>query len=147
MLKVFHSSRALWTLVLAAGDVWAVIAWIWGSGVEILDQLGPAEYATVLFVFTGLIGLVNYSWINGRRPSVRFKGYADDIKDLIFQSTRSNHAPDDPFVAALREELRRKLATLNIVLPDDPEDWKPFLPNLLACARTGHLNDARKLFS
>lgn len=134
-------------MVLAAGDVWAFVAWVWGSGVEIVDHLGPAEYSAALFVFTGLIGLVNCSWINARRPSVRLKGYADDINHLIFQSTRSGLAPGDPFLAALREELRRKLATINIVLHDDPEDWKPFLPDLLACARTGHIEDARKLFS
>ena len=164
MLKVFHSSRALWTLAFATGDVWTVITWVWGSGVDILDHLGPAEYGAALFAFTALIGLVNYSWINARRPAVRLKDHVALIEELrtvseqaLSDPTRAQHAFNLILEAKQILEEQFSIACPGMVEPDPSDemqivsnwlnDWGAFAAVLLPRMRRGDLTMARKSLS
>ncbi len=147
MDAILRSPRALWSLVFSAGDVWTAVTWIWGSGVDVLDHLGPAEYATAIFIFTGLLVCINYAWLNARRPAVRFKGQASAIESIIRKSGTLNlgFEGQGELLDADRKALRHNLAGLGIALPANHKDWPAILPDLLAYAQTGQLAAARKL--
>lgn len=140
--------RAVLSLFSFAGQLWAAISWAWGTGVTVLEQFGPPEYAAAIAFFTGLLLWVNLAWIkawiDAHRPSRRFAALHNEIE------WATNYVEPYSFSFDLRyraeyESLRFKLAKLKIGLPEEPQELQKALLSLLAYAKDGRIAEARRL--
>ena len=139
--------RAGFSLGFVAGDIWAVISWIWGNDVSLLEQIGPPEYAVLITLFTGALLYVNWSWINALLPSNRLKALYEGIRRTMnnndmFAASSSSSSHE---VYAEERVLRHKLEQLRIVMPTDRQQLEVYLPDLLAYAKLGQIKEARLL--
>ena len=139
--------RAGFSLGFVAGDIWAVISWIWGNGVSFLKQIGPPEYAAIITLFTGALVIVNLSWINARLPSNRLKALSEEIRctmnkyDMLTASLSSSSRE----AYAEEQVLRHKLEQLKIFMPTYHQQLEVYLPKLLVFAKLGLIKEARLL--
>ena len=145
------------SLSLTAADVWAAVAWAWGSRWEILEQIGPPEYAAFIALLT--IGLVTlnwswikrlWSWINRLRPSVRFRELADELDTVVRETPKDRFHTTGPTLLENRVLLARKLRRLKIETPPNPSYgvyWLSYLEKLRLYARLGNIDAARTLWA
>ena len=138
--------RAGFSLGFVAGDIWAVISWIWGNGVSFLEQIGPPEYAFLMTLFTGALLIVNAPWINALRPSTRLRVLEPDILRALHLSEQLAPISSGRETAAEYETLRRSLLRLDIRMPPEHRAWADILVRLLVCARHGQILEARRLY-
>ena len=134
--------------MFASGDIWAGVAWAWETRLNLLEQLGPPEYAAFITLCTGAMMAINWPWINRLRPSVRFAALVDDLKSALrtFGPLNDDRFLLDPMVKYERECLAEKLAALGIATPDvnDSRAWADLLPKLLLDAQFGRIKKARQ---
>ena len=144
-------------LLLTAADVWAAATWAWGSRWEILEQIGPPEYAAFITLLT--MGLVTlnwsrikrlWSWINRLRPSVRFREMADETHEAVLETPEERFHTTGPTLLESRVLLARKLNRLKIATPPNPgygAYWLSYLEKLRLYARLGNIDAARRLWA
>ena len=138
------------TLSLTAADVWAAVAWAWGSRWEILEQIGPPEYAAFITLLTIGLARLNWSWINRLRPSVRFRELAGEIELVLLETPEDRLHQTDRTMFENRVILARKLKRLKIETPTNPgygAYWLSYLEKLHLYARLGKIDAARKLWA
>ncbi len=137
--------------------MWAAAAWAWGSRWEILERIGPPEYAVFVALLT--IGLVtlNRSWIkrlcsaiNRLRPSVRLRELADEIDTVVRETPEDRFHPTGATLLENRVLLAKKLNRLKIETPPNPGYgvyWRSYLEKLRLYARLGNIDAARQLWA
>ena len=144
-------------LSLTAAEVWAAVAWAWGSRWEILEQTGPPEYAAFIALLTISLVTLNWSWIKRLwswikrlRPSVRFRELADEIDTVVRETPKDRFHGTGPTLLESRVLLARKLNRLKIETPPNPAYgayWLSYLEKLHLYARLGNIDAARKLWA
>ena len=146
------------SIIFSAGDVWAVVAWVWGSRLKILDQIGPPgapEYAGLITVCTLALVAINWNWLQGLRPSRQFIALQADIELTIQhcekEMRRELYGGDLAFAyeaisMADDKSLLYKLDKLGIEMPDDYDEWPPLFHTLLAYAKDGRIREARRMY-
>ena len=137
-------------LIAVAGFVWAAVAWAWHSGLEILEQAGPAEYAAVIAFFTGVLLVLNYRRINRLRPSVRFRELAGEIEEVASETPGQRFYTIGRTPLENRVILAKKLKRLGIETPPNPgyaPYWKSYLEKLHLYAKLGNIAAARRLWA
>ena len=138
------------SLSLIAAEVWAAATWAWGSRWEILEQIGPPEYAVFVTLLTiGLVAL-NWSWINRLRPSVRFRELAGEIELVLLETPADGIHRTGRTMLENRVLLAKKLNRLKIETPPNPGYgvyWRSYLEKLHLYARLGNIDAARKLWA
>ena len=138
--------RAGFSLGFVAGDIWAALNWAIGSGMDIISQFGPAEYAAIIVLCTGGLIVVNAPWINALRPSTRLRVLEPDILRALHLSEQLPPISSGRETAAEYETLRRSLLRLDIRTPPEHHAWADILVRLLVCARHGQIREARRLY-
>lgn len=138
--------RTLASTILICGNVWTVSTWIWESKWIILKQFGPPEYLTLIAFCTISVLIINYRWINGLRPSIRFQKLADEIERVrtLTSSSTSISRSSDLYVGI--GVLHDRLNSLGLQPPNvnySPA-WPNYLAGLLVFAKLGKIKDARK---
>ena len=135
--------------LLAAGKVWAVFSWACGSRWEILEQAGPPEYAALIVLFTGCLVTLNWSWINRRRLSVRFRELTGEIEQVLCETLEDRSHTTGRIKLANRIVLAENLRRLGIETPNPSygPHWPSYLKKLHVYARLGNIDAARKLWA
>ena len=117
---------------------------------EVLNYLGPAEYAAAIVFFGGLLVYANYYWIRGRidshNPALNFVSLHDEIEAAALKNQALNFEfGKEPVRRAELMALRYKLSELGIGLPSEREELHRLLPHLLALSKLGRVREARKI--
>ena len=151
--------------VSLGGSVWSLVAWIWGSGLSVIDEFGAPEYASLAAMFGA--GLLYSSWVLAQpvRPSRRLEGLVDEmaavrtsaghsityvrLERMSAPERRSRPLPD--YDEESIRKLARALDDLKIPHPSTigetvAEDWIKFLIRLGAEARVRDIRRARSLW-
>lgn len=149
-----------------AVEVWTLVSWILGEGLEMFPALGPPEYAALAAVsgaaFVGFTWQLTRSFIHNCRPSTRFKDTSDSIQKALDAFVSDAGDISDP-----KKEVRMSSNTRahvlemahylsNFKIPHPPLEtpqseqlvahWRLFLPRLLAASRAGKLKKAQEIW-
>ena len=157
MLLLWKVVKVVWNLVFFAGDVWTISRWFQWDGLTVELSLGTPEYAALLAFFTGGLIVTNWTWIQRRRPSIKFGEYYPMIVNgrnhvLRYVGGNSFLGPDLPWLFSQMTEISSTLEGLSIRCPStNPDnqkqyalDWFNFLTQLAPLARHRDLRKARK---
>ena len=167
---------ASWSRVLRhSADVAGIVPIIGGLGGFVRAAVWEEGSVTAALAFTpgfamqlymalaagGVILLVRayWSWIQSRRPSVRFRAIAPLIETAMAQTlddlARSHEAGRAPFATSRTRTAVREVAyrLSDFGVPYPPLDgqealgnWRAFFPRVLAASRVGKLKEARSLW-
>ncbi|MCY4285450.1 MAG: hypothetical protein OXC65_08885 [Thiotrichales bacterium] len=136
--------RHFGTLIALAGKGWVAVSWLWEKRVSILDYLGPPEYVAAIILCVGTVVILNYEWMNGLRPAVRFRKLAPELESVAKRLIEKESTSYTDVADCIRQErLRYKLAELGVSLPDESSPEK--VGALIACAWLGKLEEARRI--
>lgn len=165
--EIRHWLKLFGWLLSFGAEVWTLVSWFWGGGLEILSALGPPEYAALSAMFGA--SLLYFTWqlthslIQSRRPSVRFTEISEIIQKsvdaVVADVGDTGEAKEEIAIStntrAIVREMAHHLDDLKIPYPplEAPtmkkrlDYWRVFLPRLLAASRAGKINEARAIWS
>ncbi len=111
-------AKFAWNSLFIAGDIFAVVRWIFKDGLTVNIQLGYPEYAAILAFCTSMLILTNWKWINRLRPSVQFSGLHPEIVRCRDEAAKLMQLKSfEPEKFALILELQYEFERLEIPTP------------------------------
>ena len=146
--KALYVARLLGWVLSLGGNVWSLVAWISGGGI---DVFGPPEYAASIVIFSVVLIYCSWHLYQPFRPSRRLAAMADEIKALRDHVEGRNLQS----LSGLREEqarvIARRLDGLQVPYPpikgeNAIRNWHTFLIHLQAEARSYQIDRARSLW-
>lgn len=136
---------------------WSLIMlWAGATSASVVSAIGRPAFALVAALSVTSLATSLFQWIQGRRPSTRFKALQPSIVEClrVVESNVDLDLPEDreqdidrTHVAVIeRHGLFNELASLGIALPDasSAKDVVKFLLHIALYSQGGTLEEARK---
>ena len=149
-------SKWIWNAVVGAVNCWSIVgfgdAWLSGDAVVfgshlVSSALAMQTYAALAFGAAIFLVMMNWSWVDTKRPSRRFRRLEEELA-----TTRRIALVRDDDSARNSARIRaivRELDKLKIEHPDldaPPRIWRTYLMRLSGEARAGALREARTVW-
>ncbi len=145
----FKYARQTVSLAMMSGDAWSVYSWITSNGGIDRFQIGPPEYFALIVFFTGMLVVINVSWLRSRFPSEKERFYKlhAEIEELIIAHDALEHGKMTNHMLSKYRKINRELDLLKIEYPNppvnDPRPYWEWMTRLYGFSATKDIKGAR----